>query len=135
MRNIKLILEYDGVQFHGWQIQPNVRTVQGVLEATLSKLLQHEVNVIGSGRTDTGVHAKAQVANFLTNNDFALDKLKHALNGLLPDDVVVVDLEEVDENFNSRFDANFRHYKYVIGTKPSALKRNLYGTLYCRYND
>ena len=124
MRNIKLVLEYDGLNFHGWQIQPNVRTVQGVLENTLSRLLQHEINLIGSGRTDTGVHAKAQVANFLTRSAFDLDKLKNALNGLLPADVVVLEIEEVSQKFNSRFDATFRHYKYVIGRKPSALKRN-----------
>lgn len=124
MRNIKLILEYDGYNFHGWQIQPNVRTVQGDLEAALAQILQHEPGILGSGRTDAGVHAKAQVANFKTENPIPLKKLNHGLNSILPDDVVVLEIEEVDEAFNSRFDANFRHYQYIMGRKPSALRRH-----------
>ena len=129
MRNIKLILEYDGVQFHGWQIQPNVRTVQGVLEATLSKLLQHEVNVIGSGRTDTGVHARQFFVHIdldLESVNFPQDQLVYKLNSILPFDIAVHRIMEVEKDAHARFDATSRTYEYHLGINKNPFLKDLY---------
>ncbi|RMH71195.1 MAG: tRNA pseudouridine(38-40) synthase TruA [Gemmatimonadetes bacterium] len=123
MRNIKLTLEYDGTAFHGWQIQPEMRTVQGVLEAVLSQLLQTDIQVIGSGRTDAGVHALGQVANFRTTNPLPLERLHKGLNALLPDDVVVHQVETVSPAFHARFDAYRRCYRYRMTYRPVAIGR------------
>jgi tRNA pseudouridine38-40 synthase len=123
MINIKLILEYDGTDFYGWQMQPNKRTVQGEIEKALLELLREEVRIIGSGRTDTGVHALNQVANFLTNSDLKPEKIKNGLNGILSKDIYVKSSEKTFEKFNSRFSALTRTYKYVISKGRTALNR------------
>lgn len=117
-RNIKLILAYDGSDFHGWQIQPNVRTVQGVLQDTLKKLCQDEIAVYGSGRTDAGVHARGQVAHFKTTSKIPDSNLQHALNELLPGSIRVYDCREVDALFHARFSAQSKMYSYSILTQP-----------------
>jgi len=132
MRNIKLLLEYDGTNFLGWQIQKEGRTVQAVLRDTLKILLLEDVNIIGAGRTDSGVHARGQVANFLTNSDREIKVIHRALNGLLPEDIRIHELCEVPLNFNSRYDAISRTYKYYISLKPIAIERNI--KWYCYYN-
>lgn len=111
-RNIKLEIEYDGTDFHGWQIQPQLRTVQGEIQDKLQIILCHEVNLIGAGRTDVGVHALGQVANFKTERELDKNSIRNGLNGLLPDDIVIKKIEEVDLDFNSRYDAKSRLYKY-----------------------
>ena len=102
MRNIKLTIEYDGTNFEGWQIQKkDQRTVQGQIEEALYKILKKKIRLIGSGRTDSGVHALGQVANFKTQTSKSLVTIKKALNANLPDDVSILEAEEVDDLFHS----------------------------------
>ena len=89
MRNIKLVLEYDGTHYHGWQMQPNLPTIQGTLEDALEKLTKTSVRVIGAGRTDTGVHAEGQVANFHTDSEMPVIAFQKGLNSTLPPDIIV----------------------------------------------
>jgi tRNA pseudouridine38-40 synthase len=114
MRNIKLTIEYDGTDFAGWQLQPGERTVQAVIEKALAKVLGEKVRVIASGRTDSGVHAKAQAANFKTKNRIPLLNLQKALNSNLPKDIVISKIEKVDPDFHSRFDAKSKVYRYRL---------------------
>jgi len=123
-RNIKLEIEYDGTDFYGWQIQPELRTVQGKIQEKLETILGHKVNLIGAGRTDVGVHALGQVANFKTANELDQNSIINGLNGLLPDDIVVKKTEEVDLNFNSRYNAKSRLYNYRIHLGKTAIFRN-----------
>lgn len=122
-RNIKLKIEYDGTDFCGWQIQPDLRTVQGEIENGLNTILKQKVSLIGAGRTDVGVHALGQVANFKTESDLEHAAIQRALNGILPDDIVIIDTEEVDLDFNSRFSAKSRVYRYRICTDRTAIFR------------
>ncbi|MEW6009024.1 MAG: tRNA pseudouridine(38-40) synthase TruA [Candidatus Omnitrophota bacterium] len=123
MRNIKLIIQYDGTKYCGWQIQKNIKyqklniknkSIQGTIEKALEKILQEKVRVIGSGRTDAGVHALAQVANFKTKSDLTNVQIFRALNSALPSDIRIICLDEVGLNFNSQFKAKSKTYKYVI---------------------
>jgi tRNA pseudouridine38-40 synthase len=122
-RNIKLEIEYDGTDFHGWQIQPKLRTVQKEIQDKLETILGHKVNLIGAGRTDVGVHALGQVANFKTTSELDKNSIINGLNGLLTDDIVIKRIEEVDLNFNSRYDAKSRLYKYRIYPGRTAILR------------
>ncbi len=123
MRNIKLLIEYDGTNFVGWQSQANGRTVQAEITGVLEQILQGPVNLIGSGRTDSGVHARGQVANFRTESSLSVGSILSGLNGILPDDIYVYAVEEVPEAFHSRFDARERMYRYFISLRPSAIGR------------
>jgi tRNA pseudouridine38-40 synthase len=117
MRNLKLKIEYDGSNYCGWQIQSrssNKKSIQATLEKYLRKILQEKIRLVVSGRTDAGVHAKAQVANFNTNSEISLDKLQRALNGLLPQDIAITGIEEVPADFHSRFSAKSKIYRYTI---------------------
>lgn len=117
MRNrcIKLTLAYDGTDFAGWQCQSGFRSVQGELERALSKMHGHTITVIGAGRTDSGVHARGQVAHFHTDiASIPEEKFKLALNKLLPRDIRIIRAEEMSHNFHARFDARYRRYKYFI---------------------
>lgn len=126
MRNIRLEIEYDGTNYCGWQTQRKTNSIQQTLEKTLRKILQEKIKLIASGRTDAGVHAQAQVANFKTNSSIPLTKLQRALNGLLPDDLVITDIEEAGLDFHSRFDAKSKVYRYIILNRayPCAHSRN-----------
>jgi tRNA pseudouridine38-40 synthase len=114
MRNIKLTLEYDGTDFHGFQRQRRLRTVQGVLEDSFSRVLGEQIRVIGAGRTDAGVHALGQVVNFRTSRPVPMARMAQALNGGLPEDVKVQGCEEVEEGFHARRDARSRVYQYSV---------------------
>ncbi|MEM2982928.1 MAG: tRNA pseudouridine(38-40) synthase TruA [Candidatus Bathyarchaeia archaeon] len=114
MRNIKLVIEYDGTNYHGWQVQPGVPTIQGVLEDAINRITQYRSRLIGSGRTDAGVHALNQVANFLTPSSLPPEVLKRALNALLPEDIVTKEAEEVPVDFHARYDAKRKRYSYRI---------------------
>lgn len=115
MRNILLTIEYDGTNYYGWQVQgPEVPTVQQKLREVLQKVLQEEILVLGASRTDRGVHAKGQAANFKTNSKMPLARLKEALNGLLPQDITVKSLKEVPLRFHAQFDAKEKTYRYTI---------------------
>ncbi len=123
MRNIKLVLEYDGTDFHGWQFQPGLRTIQGEIQAALKTIFRNEINVNAAGRTDTGVHARGQVANFLIDQAMPVNTITAALNGNLPRDIRIISAEEVDENFHARFSAIKRHYSYTITRREKAINR------------
>jgi tRNA pseudouridine38-40 synthase len=126
VRNIKLTIEYDGTAYHGWQIQPGLQTIQGVVREQIVQITQQEVNLIGAGRTDAGVHALAQVASFKTENTIDLLSLQRGLNSLLPPDIVVTSAEEVGEEFHARFSARSKVYEYHILNQsyPSAILRD-----------
>jgi tRNA pseudouridine38-40 synthase len=113
--NIKMIIQYDGTDFHGSQIQPSVRTVQEEIQKCLFQLFGTKVLTIFSGRTDAGVHAKQQTINFkIDSSQIPADKIIHPLNNILPKDILALSSEEVSEDFNSRFAAKKRIYRYFI---------------------
>lgn len=128
MRNIKLILEYDGTRYQGWQVQKRraSKTLQETIEQALQKVMQEKIRLVASGRTDAGVHALGQVAHFQTESDIRLDKLHRALNSLLPGDISVLRVEECGIRFHSRFDAKSKIYRYTILNRNSrsALQRD-----------
>ncbi|MBU5256316.1 tRNA pseudouridine(38-40) synthase TruA [Tissierella praeacuta] len=126
MKNIKLVIEYEGTNYSGWQKQENAITIQEKLEDAIEKLSGEKIKLIGSGRTDGKVHALGQVANFLTTSSIPGKKYKYALKFLLPDDITIVESEEVDLKFHSRFDAIKKRYKYIVynGELPRAIYRN-----------
>lgn len=114
MRNIKLVIEYDGTAYSGWQSQDNGVGIQEIIEKAIKKTTGEKVKLIGSGRTDARVHAKGQVANFFTNSNIPGDRFIYALNINLPYDIQIVESEEVDMEFHSRFSAKKKRYRYVI---------------------
>ena len=114
VKNIKLTIEYDGTDFCGWQKQIGLRTVEGVLNETLTKVLNEEVEVIGSGRTDSKVHALGQVANFKSDTPISLDRFPRAVNSYLPPDVAIVSAEEVPMDFHARYDPKRKTYLYKV---------------------
>jgi tRNA pseudouridine38-40 synthase len=116
--NFRLLIQYDGTDFHGWQVQDGQRTVQGELTRVLSLLEGAPVTVNGSGRTDAGVHAEGQVANVMLQKPFTPEKLRNALNGNLWKDVRVVDVQKVSDYFHARFSANGKTYVYRVVNAP-----------------
>lgn len=123
LRNIRIEIEYDGANYCGWQVQnrprptvhgPQKRAIQEAIEKALQKILQEKIRLIGSGRTDAGVHALGQTANFKTSSSIPVGKLQRALNGLLPDDISIIKANEVSMDFHSRFDARSKVYRYTI---------------------
>ncbi len=123
MRNIKLDLEYDRTDFVGWQSQTNGRNIQDEITNVLDQILQESITLIGAGRTDSGVHARGQVANFKTNSTLGVSSILNALNGTLPEDIYIHSAEQVDDKFHARFDAKERTYKYFIALKPTSIGR------------
>ncbi len=117
-RRIKLVVGYRGTQYHGWQIQPNVMTVQGTLEAALKTIVNETVRVHASGRTDTGVHAVGQVVHFDTTSPIAISSLLRGLNSLLPTDIVVKRARDVTTDFHARYSARRKTYAYVVHNHP-----------------
>jgi tRNA pseudouridine38-40 synthase len=113
-RNIKIILSYDGTNYYGWQRQGNLITIQQVLEESIAKMTREPVRVIGSGRTDTGVHALKQVAHFKTKSSIPERNFLLGINGILPKDIVIKELVEVDNNFHARLHAKSKIYLYRI---------------------
>jgi tRNA pseudouridine38-40 synthase len=114
LRNIRLDLQYDGTNYSGWQIQKNSITIQGKIEDVLYKLTNEKIKITGSGRTDAGVHALHQVASFKTNSKIPVNKFHKAINSLLPKDIRILKSKDVDFDFNARFSAKKRTYKYII---------------------
>lgn len=119
MKNYKLKIEYNGTNYSGWQIQPNVPTVQAEITSALKQITGTEINLIGSGRTDSGVHALGQVANFQIEDELDIRKVKHSLNSLLSKAIAISEFEEVDAGFHSRFDAKLRSYLYLFTNNKS----------------
>ena len=121
-RNIKLLVAYDGTDFSGWQRQGEARTVQGIIEDALKKLHKEPVTLTGSGRTDAGVHAAGQVANFYTSiKSMEAGRFVPALNSLVPHDVRILAAEETRQDFHARFDARLRTYRYYFIAGREAL--------------
>jgi tRNA pseudouridine38-40 synthase len=115
MRNIKLIIQYDGSRYKGWQrLGDTDMTIQGKIESVISKMNDESIEIIGSGRTDVGVHGIGQVANFKTNSDMSIEDIKDYLYKYLPEDIVVSDIEEVDDRFHSRYNCTSKIYLYKI---------------------
>ncbi|OGP72847.1 MAG: tRNA pseudouridine(38-40) synthase TruA [Deltaproteobacteria bacterium RBG_16_50_11] len=114
MRTIKLTIEYDGTNYQGWQVQPQGSTIQGVIEEKLSVLTGEKVHLIGAGRTDAGAHASGQVAHFKTESSLKVLTVQKALNSLLPSDMVIRKVEEVDENFHARKSSRSKIYEYRV---------------------
>jgi tRNA pseudouridine38-40 synthase len=126
-RNIKLITAYDGTDFCGWQRQESERTVQGIIEQALEKMHDHPVNLTGAGRTDSGVHAVGQTANFYTDiESIPPDRFAPALNSLLPQDVRILKTCEAENDFHARFSAKMRVYRYQFITRPLLPHENRY---------
>ncbi len=127
MRNIKLTIEYDGKDFNGWQKQPNKLNIQGTIEQAIKNLTGEDVELNASGRTDAGVHALGQVANFKTNSQIPIDKFAIAINSKLKKSIVIKKAEEVDERFHSRLNCKKKTYRYIINNSPegTAIYRNL----------
>lgn len=117
-RRIRITLAYDGTHFHGWQVQPGLATIQGVLEEIISGMEKKPVHVAGSGRTDAGVHARAQVAAFTIENPIPLENLQRAMNRLLPPAVRILKAELAHPEFHPRFDAIAKTYEYRIVRTP-----------------
>jgi tRNA pseudouridine38-40 synthase len=114
MRRIQIHVSYDGSDYHGWQVQPGLATIQGAIEKVVASIEGKEVQVAGSGRTDAGVHALAQIAAFTIENPIPLENLQRAMNRLLPYDIRVLRAEQVSLDFHPRYDAKAKTYEYRI---------------------
>lgn len=124
MENIRLLIEYDGSDFIGWQIQPNGRSIQGELERALGEILQEPIATVAAGRTDSGVHARGQVVSFKISKMISPELIKRGANGLLPPQIVVLAAEKAPEAFHARNSAIGRVYRYHLALRPTALRRN-----------
>ena len=126
MRNVKVVCEYDGTAYHGWQRQPNGLSIQEVLEEKIGIITQEQIFLTASGRTDAGVHALNQVANFRTGSTIPCGNLQKGINSLLPGDIVIKDLQDADDAFHARYSAKSKIYIYRIFNNPvrSPLRRN-----------
>ena len=127
MRNIKLVIEYDGKKFGGWQKQPNKLNIQGEIEKAIEEITGEKVELNASGRTDAGVHSLGQTANFKTNSKIDIEKIPMAINSKLKQSIRVIKAEEVDENFHARYACKRKKYRYVINNSKygSAIYRDL----------
>ncbi|HUV49910.1 MAG TPA: tRNA pseudouridine(38-40) synthase TruA [Anaerolineae bacterium] len=125
LNNFKLTIEYDGTKYQGWQRQKNGRTIQGVIENAINIMTGRKVSLTGSGRTDAGVHALAQTANFLCDTDFGPEIFQKGLNSLVPNDIVIKECCRVDDKFHARYDAKSKiyHYKILNQRLNSAISR------------
>jgi tRNA pseudouridine38-40 synthase len=131
LNNYKLTIQYDGTKYAGWQIQENAVTVQQKISESIEILTKEQVNLIGSGRTDAGVHALGQVANFKIEDKLDIYRFKHSLNAILPKDISVTDIQKTEESFHSRFDAKKRSYIYLI----SRIKSPFYNSYSWYYHE
>ena len=127
MRNIKLIIEYDGKEYNGWQKQKNKLNIQGEIEKAIETITGEEIELIASGRTDAGVHSLGQTANFKTESTIQIEKIPIAINSQLKKSVRIKSAEEVEENFHSRYNCKRKTYRYTINNSEqgSAIYRNL----------
>ncbi len=128
LRNIKLVIAYDGTRYHGWQRQQNDRTIQGVMEEKLRLMTKAPVTLLASGRTDAGVHALNQVCNFQTLSRIPVEAFKRGLNALLPPDIFVKSADEVSLTFHSRYSAKSKIYEYRILNReaPDIFRRHMF---------
>ena len=126
MRNIKLTIEYDGKDFNGWQKQPNKLNIQGEIERAIKEITGEDIDLIASGRTDAGVHSLGQVANFKTNSTIPIEKIPIAINTKLKYSIRIINAEEVDDQFHSRYNCKKKTYRYIINNSKNgtAIYRN-----------
>jgi len=134
MFNYKITIQYEGTNYAGWQIQENAITVQEVISYSIEKIIQEKINLIGAGRTDAGVHALGQVANFVIGKELDLYKFKYSLNSILPSDISITNIESVEEKFHSRFSAKKRSYIYLISNQKSPFYNRYAHTLFSEIN-
>ena len=127
-KNIKIEFRYDGSRYYGFQRQPNKITVQGEIEKILRIVTKEEINLISAGRTDRGVHANHQVSNFYTSSNIPIEKYKYLLTRAWPNDIDILSVEEVDENFNARHNAKMREYVYII-----SWEKNPFEARHCKF--
>lgn len=125
MRTLRLDVAYDGTGFHGWQVQPELRTVQGVLEDALNEVLKERVRLTGAGRTDAGCHARGQVASFASSTRLPARSLAPMLRRHLPDDVLVLEARDVDSSFDARRSASARRYAYRLLDRRDVLLQRM----------
>ncbi len=118
-----LLIEYDGSDYSGWQIQKAQKTIQGEIEKALKVILKTKIDIFGAGRTDAGVHAKGQVAHFDSYSELKLEEIKRSLNGLLPVDIRIKGCKKEGDDFHARYSAKERKYSYYISNKPTAIYR------------
>ena len=119
MRNIKLIIEYDGKGFNGWQKQPDRLNIQGEIEKAIEEIIGKKVDLTASGRTDAGVHSLGQTANFKTDSKIPTEKFAKAINSRLKKSIVIKSAEEVDEKFHSRYSVKSKTYRYIINNSEN----------------
>ncbi|MDX1429769.1 MAG: tRNA pseudouridine synthase A, partial [Rhodothermales bacterium] len=120
MPRFKLLIEYDGTRYCGWQRQKSEPSIQEEIEKALQTALGGETPIVGSGRTDAGVHARGQVAHFDSEHVQDTFRLQGSLNGLLPRDIAILEVEETQNSFHARYDASGRRYRYHVSTWPTA---------------
>lgn len=125
MPTYRLDIEYDGTNWRGWQIQADEPTIQAAIEAALGTVIRRRVSIVGSGRTDSGVHASAQVAHFQLPQELDTTRLIASINGLLPDSIAVRNLIRATDGFHARYDARSRTYRYRISTLPVSIGRDV----------
>ncbi|MFA5155951.1 MAG: tRNA pseudouridine(38-40) synthase TruA [Candidatus Omnitrophota bacterium] len=135
MRNIKVEIEYDGTNYCGWQVQSSSHkaSIQETIERAIRKILNEKVKIIGSGRTDAGVHARAQVANFRIKSAMPLARLQEGLNAVLPQDIAITAMREADPDFHSRFSAKSKIYRYTILNSQHRSPFLRDSAFFCRY--
>lgn len=126
MKNIKLVIEYDGSNYSGWQRQKNGTSIEEIVETAIKRIINEEIKIIGSSRTDAGVHARGQVANFVTRSKIPVEKFPSAINSQLPKDIVILDAAEVSSEFHSRYSSKGKRYSYTILNRriPPAIMKN-----------
>ncbi|MGD9899797.1 MAG: tRNA pseudouridine(38-40) synthase TruA [Calditrichaceae bacterium] len=133
MPRIKLTIEYDGTEYFGWQFQNNQRTIQEEIEKALSIIFRENIRITGAGRTDSGVHARNQVAHAdIPERD--LSGLKRSLNGILDKDIVIKEIDECETDFHARYDATSRLYRYYVSQSPTAISRRYTWTVHSKLN-
>ncbi len=131
MKNIRITIEYDGTGYAGWQRQAgSLCTVQGEIERILSQILQEDIRLAGAGRTDKGVHARAQIATFKSRSSLGPDRMVHSMNALLPNTIRISDPLVVPEGFHARHSAKEREYRYFVREEPSAVLGRFSGCSY-----
>lgn len=129
MKNIKLTIEYDGTNYNGWQKQKQGKTIQESIEKAIEKIVKEEVSITGSSRTDSGVHAKGMIANFMTESRVPPERFREAINTKLPDDIAIIKSEEVPLEFHSRYNSKGKTYCYTLinrREKVALLKNYVY---------
>jgi len=134
MHNVKGIVEYDGTNYSGWQRQTNSNSIQQTIEDALSTVFRENTRIIGSGRTDAGVHALNQVFNFRVGSEFDISSVQKSINAILPDEISVKSLEFVDDEFHSRYSATSREYLYIISLRKNIFYKNYSWTIFGKHD-